>query len=65
MDFVELNRKLEEFDNRFGLCVRAGKLARKALTESLHDETRRNPAIETLEKMVSVSGGEPELSDRQ
>ena len=79
IDFVELNRKLEKFENRFELCLRATKLARESIKQSLYDEDGGNPTIRVLETVVArldqgsvpsdresaLSDQEPELSDQE
>jgi len=65
MDFVELTRQLEKFDNRFEVCVKAARLARKARADLLHDETRRSPIVEVLETMIAARDEESEATDER
>ena len=66
MDFMELNRKLEKFENRFELCLRAAKLARKLSKESPYDdEDKKDHTIRILEKVVADLDKESEPSDQE
>ena len=65
MNFVELTRQLEKFDNRFEVCLKAARLARKARADLLHDEARRSPIVEVLETMVAGRDEESGATDEQ
>lgn len=53
MDLVELNRKLQKTNNRFELCIRAGRLARRARKLTLGMQESKNPATEALEELAA------------
>ena len=65
MNLVELNRRLEKTDNRFELCIRAARLARKARKLSMGTEGARNPAIEVLEDLAARLGDGPQPREDQ
>ena len=65
MDFVELNRKLEKFENRFELSLKAAKLARRLMKKSLYEEDGRDLTTRVLETVVAELEQESEPSNQE